>query len=85
MAGPVRRKSDPDRKTAVIPVRCTAKQKKTLEKRAKARGLGVSTWLLQLGLSASDDPRGDRPSLDRNVEARPNGAKETDDGMGSLS
>lgn len=52
----VRRKAGPDRKTEVVPVRCTVKQKKTLEKRAKARGLGVSTWLLQLGLSAPDDP-----------------------------
>lgn len=51
-----RRKPDPDRKSEVIPVRCTAKQKRTLEKRAKNRGLGVSTWLLQLGLSAPDDP-----------------------------
>lgn len=51
-----RRKSDAERKTELIPVRCTLAHKKILERRAKARGLGVSTWLVQLGLSAPDKP-----------------------------
>ena len=54
--GKKRRKPKADRKESVIPVRCTAEQKRTLEERAKARGMGVSTWLLNLGLSASDRP-----------------------------
>jgi hypothetical protein len=51
-----RRKSDAERKSLIIPVRVNAKQKKALEKKAKARGIGLSTWLLQLGLAASDTP-----------------------------
>ncbi|MGH7789773.1 MAG: plasmid mobilization protein [Candidatus Binatia bacterium] len=51
-----RRKPPADRKQAVIGVRCTDDQKDALEKKAKRRGLGVSTWLLQLGLSQPDDP-----------------------------
>ncbi len=50
-----RQKSDAERKSLIIPVRVNAKQKKALERKAKARGLGVSTWLLQLGLSEPDD------------------------------
>jgi Mobilization protein NikA len=53
-----RRKPDAERKTEMIPVRCTLAHKRILERRAKARGLGVSTWLLQLGLSAQDKPTG---------------------------
>lgn len=53
-----RRKPDAERKTEMIPVRCTLKHKRALEKKAKARGIGVSTWLLQLGLSQPDDPAG---------------------------
>ena len=40
----------------IIPVRANAKQKAALKQKAQARGLGVSTWLLQLGLSAPDKP-----------------------------
>lgn len=53
-----RRKSDAERKSLIIPVRVNAKQKKALEKKAKERGLGVSTWLLQLGLAAPEKPVG---------------------------
>lgn len=49
---PKRRKPAADRKEAVIGVRCTEEQKAALEAKAKRRGLGVSTWLLSLGLSA---------------------------------
>ncbi|MGH7786495.1 MAG: plasmid mobilization protein [Candidatus Binatia bacterium] len=51
-----RRKPQVERKEELIPVRCTKAQKKILAERARARGVPVSTWLLQLGLSAPDDP-----------------------------
>jgi Mobilization protein NikA len=53
-----RRKPDAERKTEMIPVRCTQAHKRVLGRKAKARGIGVSTWLLQLGLSAPDKPSG---------------------------
>ena len=55
---PKRRKPAAERKEALIGVRCTEEQKAELEGKAKRRGLGVSTWLLQLGLSAPDKPTG---------------------------
>jgi hypothetical protein len=42
----------------VIPVRVTSEQKKALTDKAKRRGLGVSTWLLNLGLTAPETPPG---------------------------
>lgn len=51
---PKRRKPAADRKEAVIGVRCTEEQKALLEAKAKRRGLGVSTWLLSLGLAEGD-------------------------------
>lgn len=51
-----RTKPEAERKSLIIPVRVNPKQKKALEQKAKTRGLGVSTWLLQLGLSAPDRP-----------------------------
>jgi len=39
-------------KDSVINVRCTSKQKALLEKAAARDGLGVSTWLLRLGVIA---------------------------------
>jgi hypothetical protein len=51
-----RRKPQSERKEALIGVRCTGSQKSTLEAKARRRGLGVSTWMLQLGLSQPDDP-----------------------------
>ena len=56
--GTKRRKLKTDRKELVIPVRVTAEQKTTLTAKAKRRGLGVSTWLLNLGLTAPDQPTG---------------------------
>lgn len=57
-AVPKRRKPAAERKEAVIPVRCTEEQKAELAEKARRRGLGVSTWLLQLGLSAPQKPSG---------------------------
>jgi uncharacterized protein (DUF1778 family) len=54
--GVKRRKPKAERKESVIPVRCTADQKRILEEKAKARGVPVSTWLLSLGLSAPANP-----------------------------
>jgi len=48
---PVRRKAV--RKDALIPVRVTAAQKKVLTTAATKAGLGVSPWLLMLGLKAA--------------------------------
>jgi hypothetical protein len=45
-----RRKPAEARKDEVVPVRLTADQKATLAAAAERRGLGVSTWLLMLGL-----------------------------------
>lgn len=53
-----RRKLKAERKVLVIPVRVSEEQKKTLAEKAKRRGLGVSTWLLQLGMTAPDQPPG---------------------------
>ena len=53
-----RRKTKAERKELVIPVRVTTEQKATLTAKAKRRGLGVSTWLLNLGLTAPDEPAG---------------------------
>ncbi len=49
-----RRKPKAERKTLVIPVRVTEEQKRVLTEKAKRCGLGVSTWLLTLGLQAPD-------------------------------
>jgi len=49
--GPVRRKAI--RKDHLIPVRVTAAQKRTLNAAATKAGLGVSPWLLMLGLKAA--------------------------------
>lgn len=40
-------------KEHVINVRCTTQQKELLEANAARKGLGISTWLLYLGLEAS--------------------------------
>ena len=58
MATTKRRKPAKDRKEAVIPVRCTEAQKLELAEKAKRRGLGLSTWLLTLGLAAGEPPEG---------------------------
>jgi hypothetical protein len=41
-------------KEEVINVRCTTQQKKQLEVAATRKGLGISTWLLYLGLESSN-------------------------------
>jgi len=40
-------------KDAIINVRCTTKQKALLTRAAALEGLGVSTWLMRLGLLAT--------------------------------
>ncbi len=37
-------------------IRMTAEQKQVLERKAKRRGLSISSWLLSLGLSAPEEP-----------------------------
>lgn len=44
-------------KDEVINVRCTAEQKAELERVAAQKGVGVSTWLLLLGLTDSQERR----------------------------
>ena len=51
MASPKRRKPANARKGEVIPVRLTKEQKAMLIATAEKKGLGVSTWLLMLGLT----------------------------------
>lgn len=55
----VPRKSDNERKTLIVPIRVNKEQKATLEAKAKRRGLGLSSWLLSLGMSAPDAPGGE--------------------------
>ena len=45
------------RKEAVIPVRLTKEQKAILVAAAEKKGLGVSTWLLTLGLREAEDDK----------------------------
>lgn len=42
------------RKEEIVPVRMTAEQKAILIEAAERHGLGVSTWLLTLGLREAD-------------------------------
>jgi hypothetical protein len=44
------------RKNASIPVRVTEEEKAILIAKARRRGLGVSSWLVMLGLTAPDGP-----------------------------
>ncbi len=53
-----RRKPQAQRKELVIPVRVTKEQKVSLAAKAQRRGMGVSTWLLSLGLTAPETPAG---------------------------
>ena len=43
------------RKEEMVPVRMTTEQKKTLAAASEAAGMGLSTWLLSLGLKAAKD------------------------------
>jgi len=60
MASDKRRK--PGNKNEVIPVRLTKAQKATLVAIAKRKGMGVSTWLLSLGLAEAEKAEGDKGS-----------------------
>jgi len=51
-----RRKPKAERKETSIHIRLSENQKRTLGKKAKRRGLGLSSWLLSLGMSAPDNP-----------------------------
>jgi uncharacterized protein (DUF1778 family) len=42
-------------KDETVPIRMTTEQKKTLAAAAQAAGMGLSTWLLSLGLRAAKD------------------------------
>lgn len=44
-------------KDATVNVRCTVDQKATLEEVAAREGLGLSTWLLHVGLLAAQERR----------------------------
>ena len=44
-------------KERIINIRCTADQKSALEMVASREGLGLSTWLLHVGLLAAEDRR----------------------------
>lgn len=44
------KKNTKETKEAVVNVRCTESQKSMLEELATREGLGLSTWLLRLGL-----------------------------------
>ena len=48
-----RRKSDAQRKEESIRIRVTEAQKRTLTRAATKAGLGVSSWLLSVGLQAA--------------------------------
>lgn len=45
-----KKKKNKSTKESVINVRCTEQQKTMLEKIASREGLGISTWLLHIGL-----------------------------------
>jgi hypothetical protein len=49
-----RRKPPAQRKESVIPVRVTKEQKAALTAKAARLGMGVSSWLLMLGMSAGE-------------------------------
>lgn len=53
-----RRKPSAQRKELIIPIRVTKEQKATLVAKAERRGLGVSSWLLSMGMSAPAEPPG---------------------------
>jgi uncharacterized protein (DUF1778 family) len=45
------------RKDDRLAIRLSAEQKRALERKAKRRGLSISSWLLSLGLAAPEEPR----------------------------
>ena len=42
-------------KDETVPIRMTTEQKETLAAAARAAGMGLSTWLLSLGLKAAKE------------------------------
>lgn len=54
---PRRRRDAKTQKEKSVNVRCTEQQKAALESVAAREGLGVSTWLLHVGLLAAQDRR----------------------------
>ena len=55
-----RKKNAKESKDAIVNVRCTSKQKSALEAVAAREGLGVSTWLLHVGLLAAQERQAKR-------------------------
>lgn len=53
------KKNVKETKEEVVNVRLTATQKSTLEAIAAREGLGLSTWLLHVGLRAAEERRKD--------------------------
>lgn len=51
-----RHKPKTERKETSIHIRVNDAQKRALEEKAKRRGLGLSSWLLSLGMSAPEAP-----------------------------
>ena len=51
------KKNQKKTKAAIVNVRCTDQQKASLETVAAREGLGLSTWLLHVGLLAAQDRR----------------------------
>lgn len=47
-------------KTVSLQVRLTPAQKKKLDAKAASLGVGTSTWLLMLGLQATEDEKSSR-------------------------
>jgi uncharacterized protein (DUF1778 family) len=43
------------RKDETVPIRMTTEQKEMLANAAQSAGMGLSTWLLMLGLKAAQD------------------------------
>lgn len=58
------------RKEFIVPVRMTADQKATLVTAAERNGLGVSTWLLTLGLREAANMRGEPGAVDARAPSR---------------
>jgi uncharacterized protein (DUF1778 family) len=56
MAGMKHKKPKAERKADVIQLRVTSQQKQALSEKAKRRGLSLSSWLLTLGMTASEQP-----------------------------
>ncbi|HEX3482973.1 MAG TPA: hypothetical protein VHT91_48520 [Kofleriaceae bacterium] len=58
------------RKEFIVPVRMTAEQKATLVAAAERNGLGVSTWLLTLGLREAANMTGNPGAVNARAPGR---------------